>query len=76
MEIVALRHQLAVFQQAAPRRLRLTRADRLLWVLLSRVWRGWRGAVQIVQPSTVVAWQIERWDSSVSDIWAMDVVRK
>ena len=55
-EILALRHQLAVLQQAAPRRLRLNRADRLLWVLLSRVWRGWRGAVQIVQPATVVAW--------------------
>src|SRR6516164_3846385 len=55
-EIVALRHQLAVLQQAAPRRLGLSRADRLLWVLLSRVWRGWRGAVQIVQPATVVAW--------------------
>ena len=37
-EILALRHQLAVLQQAAPRR------------------RGWRGAVQIVQPATVVAW--------------------
>jgi hypothetical protein len=55
-EILALRHQLAVLQQAAPRRLRLRRADRLLWVLLSRVWRGWRGAVQIVPPATVVAW--------------------
>ena len=56
IEILALRHQLAVLQQAAPRRLQLSRADRLLWVLLSRVWRGWRGAVQIVQPATVVAW--------------------
>jgi len=25
-------------------------------VLLSRVWAGWRGAVQIVQPATVVSW--------------------
>ena len=55
-EIVALRHQLAVLQQAAPRRLRLNRADRLLWVLLSRVWSRWRGAVQIVKPATVVCW--------------------
>src|SRR5215472_4106351 len=55
-EILALRHQLAVLQQAAPRRLRLTRADRLLWVLLSRVWSRWRDAVQIVQPATVVRW--------------------
>src|SRR3984957_4906052 len=35
-EILALRHQLAVFQKSAPRRLRLQRSDRLLWVLLSR----------------------------------------
>ena len=55
-EIVALRHQLAVLQQAAPRRLRLSRADRLLWVLLSGGWSGWRGAVQIVKPATVVSW--------------------
>jgi hypothetical protein len=56
-EILALRHQLAVLQQAAPRRLRLSQADRLLWVLLSRVWSRWRRhAVQIVKPATVVAW--------------------
>jgi hypothetical protein len=53
-EILALRHQLAVLQQATPRRLRLSRTDRLLWVVLSRVWSRWRDAVQIVQPATVV----------------------
>src|SRR6266516_4857051 len=55
-EILARRHQLAVLQQAAPRRPRLSRADRLFWVLLSRVWTGWRRTVHIVQPATVVAW--------------------
>jgi transposase InsO family protein len=55
-EILALRHQLAVLQQAAPKRPHLSRADRLLWVLLSRVWTGWRRSVQIVQPATVVRW--------------------
>lgn len=30
--------------------------DRVVWVLLSRAWRGWRDAVQIVTPDTVVAW--------------------
>ena len=35
-EVFALRHQLAVLQANAPRRLRLKRSDRLLWVLLSR----------------------------------------
>ena len=42
-EILALRHQLAVFQKNGPRRLRLYRCDRLLWVLLYRFWFGWRG---------------------------------
>jgi hypothetical protein len=55
-EILALRHQLAVLRQRAPTRLRLGRVDRLVWVLLSRAWSGWREAVQIVSPDTVVAW--------------------
>jgi hypothetical protein len=55
-EVFALRHQLAVLRQRAPARLRLGRVDRLVWVLLSRVWTGWRETVQIVSPDTVVAW--------------------
>jgi hypothetical protein len=55
-EVLALRHQLAVLQRQAPRRPRLGRADRLLWVLLSRMWPDWRRAVQIVTPGTVVHW--------------------
>ena len=34
-EIVALRHQIAVLQQGAPRRLRLRQSGRLLWIWLS-----------------------------------------
>jgi len=37
-EILALRRQLAVCQKHAPRRLRLHRCDRLLWVVLYRFW--------------------------------------
>src|SRR5574341_2423688 len=55
-EILALRHQLAVLQQAAPKRPCLTRLDRLLWVWLSRTWRDWRVALAIVKPETVIAW--------------------
>jgi putative transposase len=55
-EILALRHQLGVLRQAAPKRPHLTRTDRLLWVLLSGVWAGWRRSVQIVQPATVGRW--------------------
>jgi putative transposase len=55
-EILALRHQLAVLQRQTPTRPRLGRADRLLWVLLSRLWPNWRRAIQIVTPGTVVRW--------------------
>jgi len=55
-EILAFRHQLVVLRSQARKRLRLRRTDRWLWVLLSRVWTGWREVVQIVTPDTVVAW--------------------
>ncbi len=55
-EILALRHQLQVLEQSRSQRIRLTRADRLLWVWISRVWDGWRDAIMIVKPETVVAW--------------------
>lgn len=57
LEILALRHQLQVLNRSRPRRLRLARADRLLWVGLSRVWKEWGSAVVIVKPETVIAWQ-------------------
>ena len=56
LEVLALRHQLQVLQRSRPRRLRLARADRWLWALLSRIWTGWRTAVVIVKPETVIAW--------------------
>ena len=59
LEILALRHQLAVYQRNA-RRPRLTPADRILWIWLARVWSGWRDVVVFVQPETVVAWQRRR----------------
>jgi len=55
-EILALRHQLAVLQKSAPRRLRLHRCDRLLWVVLYRLWSGWRRCLEIVEPDTVLRW--------------------
>ena len=55
-EILVLRHQLAVLRRQAPRRLRLCRTDRLVWVWLSRAWSEWRHVVQIVSPDTVVRW--------------------
>ena len=65
IEILALRHQLAVYQRRNPRT-RTKLADRLLWAWLSRAWAGWRDALVFVQPSTVIAWQRRRF----RDHWA------
>jgi putative transposase len=56
LEILALRHQLYVMARTRPRRVRLTMSDRLLWIWLSRAWQGWRAAVVIVKPETILAW--------------------
>jgi putative transposase len=56
LEILALRHQLHVVNRSGPPRLRLGPADRLLWAWLSSVWKGWRAAIVIVKPETVLAW--------------------
>lgn len=40
-EGLALLQQSVVLQTNAPRRLSLRRSDRLLWILLSRLWSGW-----------------------------------
>jgi len=41
---------------ARGRRLRLKAADRVFWVWLSRLWKGWQSAVKVAQPETVIAW--------------------
>ncbi len=56
LEMVALRHQLQILERSRRRRLRLSRADRMLWVWVSRVWTEWRAALVIVKPQTVIAW--------------------
>ena len=56
-EIIALRHQLTVLQRTQkPKRIILNRADRCFWVWLSRLWSGWRSALIIVKPETVIGW--------------------
>ena len=59
LENLALRQQLAVYQRTAPRPRHRT-MDRLLWVGLARVWTGWRQALVIVSPDTVLRWQRRR----------------
>src|SRR5271169_4606057 len=75
-EVLALRHQLLVLQRRnQKRRYQLSTLDRLLWVWLSRVWAGWRSALRIVKPETVMAWHRKgfrlywRWKSHPS-LWS------
>ena len=55
LENLALRQQLAILRRSV-RRPHLRPWDRLLWVWLSRCWAGWKDALAIVTPATVVAW--------------------
>ncbi len=55
IENLVLRQQLAVLKHRHPRP-RLTDTDRFFWVVLSRIWAGWRESLHIVQPETVVRW--------------------
>jgi putative transposase len=59
LENLALRHQLAVYQQTVHRP-RLRPTDRLFWGWLSRLWPAWQDALAFVQPRTVIAWQRQR----------------
>ena len=56
LENVALRQQLGILHRSAPKRLKLTAADRLFWVWLRQLWRDWKSALMIVHPETVVSW--------------------
>ena len=59
LQVLALQHQLSVYAQRQPKRLALTRADRLFWVLLRSLCPCWQEHLRIVQPDTVVRWHRE-----------------
>src|SRR5215472_6293384 len=52
-ENLALRQQLAVLARRRPQP-RFSNGDRFLWITLHRFWSGWRKALILVQPDTVV----------------------
>jgi hypothetical protein len=54
-ENTMLRQQLIVLQRSVPH-LKLRQTDRIVLCWLSRLWTGWRSAMLIVQPATVVRW--------------------
>jgi transposase InsO family protein len=59
LEILALRHQLAVYQRSVPRPY-IRPSDRVFWSWLACLWPGWRDVLAFIQPRTVIAWQQKR----------------
>jgi putative transposase len=55
LENLALRQQLAVLKRKHPRP-RLRRLDQFFWVTLQKFWAGWKQALVVVSPETVVRW--------------------
>ena len=54
-ENLALRQQLLVLKRNQ-KRSQIKKRDRLFWVAIFRIWSGWRDALVIVNPDTVVRW--------------------
>ena len=54
-EMVAIRSQLTFYEESIRQkrqpRPRFNPAFRLLWVLLSRVWTGWKSAAELMKPT-------------------------
>lgn len=55
LENLALRQQLGVLKQRHPQS-RFAAPDKMFWVILRRLWPGWKRALILVQPETVVRW--------------------
>src|ERR1700724_2022543 len=56
LELVALRHQLAVLRRQCSGRPRIFSSDRLLWMWLYRIWPRALNAMVLVKPATVIQW--------------------
>jgi putative transposase len=55
LENLALRQQLATCARGHKRQ-HVGPEERLFWVVLSKVWNGWRSTLFIVKPATVIGW--------------------
>jgi hypothetical protein len=64
LENFALRQQLAVYKRTLSRP-KLHTTDRLFWAGLARLWTGWRQALVIVSPDTVLRWQRRRFRARI-----------
>jgi len=71
LENLALRQQVALLiRTRGKRRVQLGVWDRSFWVILSQRWEGWRNALAIVDPATVV-----RWDVTITKLHLLQAVR-
>jgi len=59
LEILALRHQLALYHRSSQRP-PVQPSDRILWSWLARHWARWREVLVFGLPATVLAWQRTR----------------
>ncbi|MSQ31303.1 MAG: transposase [Dehalococcoidia bacterium] len=57
LDNLALRHQLAMCRRPP----QVRGGDRLLWGAVFRGWTGWRSALIVLHPDTVVRWHREGW---------------
>ena len=55
LENLALRQQLAVLKRRHPRP-QIKSSEKLFWVLARQFWMGWKEALIVVSPETVVRW--------------------
>src|SRR5262250_2701357 len=55
LENLALRQQLVVLKRRHPRP-KLDLFDKFFWLLVRRCWSGWKQALLVVTPETVVRW--------------------
>src|SRR5258707_3494003 len=55
LENLVLRQQLAVLKRRHPRP-SIGSLDKLFWVVVRRFWSGWKQALIVVTPETVVRW--------------------
>ena len=68
-EVAARRHQLSVLQRQSPKRASFFTLDRLIFIVLFRIFPGIIDALKIVEPETVIRWhragfrQFWRWKS-------------
>ncbi len=65
LEMIALRHQIAVLKRSGTRRPCFGLWDRLFWILLSWRWPRWPESLMIIQPETVKRWRRNGW----SGLW-------